>query len=215
MQGREHRQWLTYEVVRLTKAGRSQREIASALRRSRKTIGGILREHEARRNLGGSAVEAAAGPPRLPKGSKLDCFEEKIRGWLEQYRNLTAVRCLEKLKEEDKDFSCGYTIVREYLKRLRAPTVPATAVEGKAVPGRRLEFDWSPYELTDGLRVQLWNATLPWSRGICLLGETNTRQTTTMTDLRRSFETFEGVTEEVLRPTYVTPPSISFAQRPA
>ncbi|MEK7757008.1 MAG: IS21 family transposase [Planctomycetota bacterium] len=198
MQGREHRQWLTYEVVRLTKAGRSQREIASALKRSRKTISGILHEQEARRNLGGSAVEAAAAAPRLPKGSKLDRFDEKIRGWLEQYRNLTAVRCLEKLKEEDKDFSCGYTIVREYLKRLRGPTVPATAVEMKAVPGRRLEFDWSPYDLTDGLRVQLWNATLPWSRGICLLGETNTRQTTTMTDLRRSFETFEGVTEEVL-----------------
>lgn len=198
MWGRERRQLLAYEVVRLTKAGRSQREIAGALRISRKGITKILREQEARRNLGESAVAAAGRPPRLPKGSKLDRFEEKIRGWLAQYPNLTAVRCLEKLREEHKDFSSGYTIVRERLTRLRAPKAPATAVEMAAVPGRRLEFDWSPYELADGLRVQLWNATLTWSRGICLFGETNTRQTTTMSDLRQSLESFGGVTEEWL-----------------
>ncbi|MEK6717817.1 MAG: IS21 family transposase, partial [candidate division NC10 bacterium] len=201
MLGRERRQLLAYEVVRLTEAGRSEREIAGALRMSRKTVHTILREQEARRSLGHSAAVAAAGRPRLPKGSKLDRFDEKIRGWLGQYRNLTAVRCLEKLREEHKDFSCGYTIVRERLKLLRAPTVPATAVDVEIAPGQRLEFDWSPYVLADGLRVQLWNATLSWSRGMCLFGETNTRQTTILSDLRRSFESFEGVTDEVLTDT--------------
>ena len=198
MWARERRQLLAYEVVRLTEAGRSQREIAVALRLSRKTISGILREREERRTLGQSAVVAAAGRPRLPKGSKLDRFDEKIRGWLAQYSNLTAVRCLEKLCEEEKDFSCGYTIVRERLKRLRAPTAPATAVEVEIAVGQRLEFDWSPYVLADGSKVQLWNATLSWSRGMCLVGETNTRQTTILACLRRSLETLGGVTREWL-----------------
>lgn len=196
-QRREHRQVLAYEVVRLQQAGRSQREIARALGIARKTVKRILREQERRRQQGESAVVVAAGRPRLSKGSTLDAFEDVIRAWLKTYAKLTAVRCLEKLKEE-KGFAGGYTIVRERLKALRAPTVPATAVQVELPVGQRLEFDWSPYVLADGLKVQLWNATLCWSRACCLAGETDTRQTTILSRLRWSFETIGAVPHESL-----------------
>jgi transposase len=198
MSNRERRQALAYEVVRLQGKGRSQREIARALSIARKTVKRLLDEQEQRRQKGESAVAAAAERPRLSKGSKLDEFDEKIRAWLAVYPNLTAVRCREKLQEEKKGLECGYTIVRERLKRLRAPKVPATAQEVETTPGQRIEFDWSPYVLGDGLKVQLWNATLMWSRAACLAGETNTRQTTILDRLRWSFETLGGVTRECL-----------------
>lgn len=195
------RQALAYEVVRLCEAGRSQREIARALGIARKTIKRLLAEVEARRQKGESAVEAAAGRPRLPKKSKLDAFDAKIRAWLLTYPKLTAVRCLEKLQEEEPELTCGYTIVREKLNRLRAPAPPDTGLQVELAHGQRLEFDWAQYVLADGLQVQLWNASLPWSRAACLAGETNTRQSTILQCLRLSFETLGGVTRECLTDT--------------
>lgn len=192
----ERRRLLAYEIVRLLASGVSQREIARTLRLARKTVKRILREQAQRRQEGESAVAAAVGRPRLPKGSKLDAFADRIQAWLNQYPKLTAVRCLEKLEEEG--FVGGYTIVRARLNALRAPAVPANAVVVDTAPGQRLDFDWSPYVLADGLQVQLWNATLCWSRAVCLAAETNTRQTTILYRLRWSFESIRGVPCECL-----------------
>jgi transposase len=192
----ERRRLLAYEIGRMLAAGASQREIARALRLARKTVKRILREQAQRRQEGESAVAVALGRPRVPKGSRLDAFDEKIRGWLEKYPKLTAVRCLEKLQEEG--FSGGTTIVRERVKALRAPKVPVTVVVVETAPGQRLEFDWSPYVLADGLKVQLWNATLCWSRALSLAAETNSRQTTILVRLRWTFERIGGVTRECL-----------------
>jgi len=195
--GRDHRRWLTYEIQRLVQAGRSQREIASALAISRKTVRRLLNELDARRRDGESALERELRP-RVAKASKLDSHEEKIREWLAEWPDLTAVRCLEKLGVEG--FEGRYTIVRERLKALRLTLVPprpkATPVE--TAPGQRAEFDWSPYTLEGDLKVQLWNATLRWSRAPSLAADTNTRQTTILRRLRESFEEWKGVPIEAL-----------------
>ena len=193
----DQRRWLTYEIQRLTQAGRSQREIARSLSIARKTVRRLLRELEDRRREGESALEREVRP-RLAKASVLDPYEEKIRAWLEEWPDLTAVRCLEKL--QDEGFQGKYTIVCERLKVLRQEQVPprpkATPVE--TAPGQRVEFDWSPYTLEGGQKVQLWNATLRWSRAPNLAAETNTRQTTILRHLREAFEEWQGVPLEAL-----------------
>ncbi len=202
---REQRRLLAYEVQRLDRAGRSQREIARTLGVARKTVRKLLRELEQRRREGESAPERLI-QPRVPKPSKLDRFEDKILEWLKaeqkdenkKKRKLTAVRCFEKL--QDEGFEGGYTIVRERFKKLRQQVVPPrpTATPVETAPGQRAEFDWSPYDLTDELKVQLWNASLRWSRAPSMAAARNTRQTTTLRFLREAFEEWEGVPEECL-----------------
>lgn len=192
----DRRRFLMYEILRLRQAGRSQREISRALHIARKTVKGMLAEIEERRAEGESAVEQVAGRPRVPKGSKLDAQDEKIRAWLTQYPDMTAVRCVEKLEEEEH-LVCGYTIVRERLKRLREEIEPkAPAVPMETAPGQRSEFDWSKYTLAGGLTVQTWRNTLTWSRGMYLAGATNQKQTTILNMLQLSFERFGGVPHE-------------------
>ena len=94
----EQRRWLTYEIQRLGQAGRSQREIALALGIARKTVRKLLRELEGRRRDGESVLEREVRP-RVAKESRLDPYEGRIREWLAEWSNLTAVRCLEKLAD--------------------------------------------------------------------------------------------------------------------
>jgi transposase len=189
-EGREH---LVYEVERRHARGDSQRAISRALGIARDTVKRILVQQQERRAKGDSAVERAIGPPRTPRASKLDEYTKEIEAWLTLYEDLTAVRLLEMLQA--KGFTGGYTIVRARLKELKAakaPTPQAFEVVETA-PGQQGQFDWSPYELEGGLKVQLWSCTLSWSRGRSFRGEENQRQTTVLNCLKQSFEDFGGV----------------------
>ncbi|MGE3376562.1 MAG: IS21 family transposase [Vicinamibacteria bacterium] len=194
----DRRRLLAYEVQRLDRAGRSQREIASALGIARRTVRSLLNELRARRAQGDDALERELGP-RAPKPSLLDSYDDKIREWLERWPDLTAVRCHEKLLDETT-FRGGYTVVRERVRLLRAelrpPRSPSTPVE--TAPGQRAEFDWSPYTLDDGTKVNLWHAALRWSRAPYLAASNNYRQTTTLRMLRESFESWKGVPAEAM-----------------
>jgi len=194
---RDRRQRLVYEVVRLSHEGHSQRAIGRALGIARLTVQRVLAEQAQRREKGESAIARAAPAQRLPKGSKLDDHEARLRGWLKQYPELTAVRCLEMLAE--LGFQGRYTIVRERLRELKnevAPKPPAVVV--KTAIGQRAEFDWSPYTLANALEIDTWNATLCWSRGGYLAGARNTKQSTILAMLAASFEDWQGVPRECL-----------------
>ena len=71
-------------------------------------------------------------PPPARRGSKLDAFAERIESWLAEYDILTAVRLHEKLQAEG--FTGRYTIVREYLKRLRGRRTPQQAFQVVETP---------------------------------------------------------------------------------
>lgn len=188
----EERRRLVYEVVRRLARGDSQRAISRALGIARDTVKGILEAEDERRTGGESAVERAVGR-RTPRASQLDRYDKDIEEWLTRYEDLTAVRLHEMLTA--KGFTGGYTIVRERLKQLkaaRAPTVEAFEVVETA-PGQQAQFDWSPYDLEGGLKVQLWSCTLSWSRGRSFRGEDNSRQTTVLRCLQQSFADFGGV----------------------
>lgn len=198
---RDRRRYLAYEVLRLRRAGQSKRAIARSLRISRDTIDRLLDEIQRRREEPESALEREMGPPRAPKASKIDPYEDDIRGWLDKFPKLRARRCLEMLTE--RGFRGGYTIVRERLSALRLELrpPPPKATPFETAPGQRAEFDWSPYRLSEELRVQLFNAQLRWSRAPSLCGATDSKQTTTMRSLQAAFEKWGGVPWECLTDT--------------
>lgn len=193
----DRRRVMTYEVLRLKGLGKSQRQISRALGISRDLVPKLIEEARARRDEGETALERAIGSPRAPKASKLDPFDGRIRSWLQEDPDLTAVRCHEKLEAEG--FVGGYTIVRELLNRLSRETHPEpTAPFMEFVPGQRAEFDWSPYKLTSGLQVSLFSVILCWSRANCLYGSMDQKQGKILDFLRKSFEAWGGVPRECL-----------------
>lgn len=197
MKRRDRRRLLAYEVQRLSKLGNSQRSIARSLRISRNTVGELLDEVRRRREEGETALEFELGKVRAPRPSKLDEHEDRIRGWIKDFPKLRATRLLEML--EKHGFKGGYTIVREKLRELKSEIHPASpAVAMSYAPGQRCEYDWSPYKLLDSSKVNLWNATLSWSRGRYLEASRNTKQMTILTMLRLSFESWGGVPDECL-----------------
>jgi transposase len=163
----EVRRRLAYEVHRRQQRGDSQRSISRALGIHRKTVHKLLAELTARREQGESALEREIPPPPARRGSKLDAFAERIESWLAEYADLTAVRLHEKLQAEG--FTGSYTIVREYLKRLRGRRTPQQAFQVVETPaGHQAQFDWSPYTLPGcGEKAQLWGCSLSWSRARC------------------------------------------------
>ncbi len=149
----ELRRRLAYEVQRRQQRqqrGDSERAISRALAIHRNTVRRLLEELAARRESGESALEREVRPP-TPRGSKLDRYQAQIEAWLQEYEDLTAVRLHEKLTAQG--FDGGYTIVREYLKRLRGRrTLKQAFVLVETPVGGQAQFDWSPYTLP-GLRA--------------------------------------------------------------
>ena len=90
--------------------GRLGRQLGVA----RNTVRSVLRE------LAKNRAEGAVHPPLKPpvrRASSLDRFEEKIKGLLRSYPDITAMRVLEELRLEG--FRGGYSIVKEHVRRLR------------------------------------------------------------------------------------------------
>lgn len=194
--GREH---LYYEVARHKQQGRSNRAIAAILGINRRTIARLLLELQKRRDGGETVLDRELSPARVPRGSLLDPYDAKIRGWLKEYDNLTAERCLEKLRE--LGFTGGRTIVQDRVRAIRRELIPAEpAAVMSYAPGQRGEFDWSPYRvgLKGELAVQVWNAVLAWSRYPTPQARDNVRQTTILECLTRSLERWGGVPQELL-----------------
>jgi transposase len=191
----EVRRRLAYEVQRRRQRGDSERAISRALGIHRNTVRRLLKQLAARREHGESALEREVHPP-TPRGSKLDRYKAQIEAWLEEYKDLTAVRLHEKLVA--CGFEGGYTIVRERLKHLRGQRKPKRAFELVETPvGAQAQFDWSPYTLPGcGTKVNLWSCTLSWSRARAFEASDNTRQRTIFNCLKRSFERFGGVPQQ-------------------
>lgn len=159
-----NREELIQQLVVLAKQGVSKRGIARALKIGRNTVKELLVEHEIQRAVEHSALPEK--PKRLPKASKLDPFNDRIRDLLKQYPDITAQRVFETLREEGYDGK--YTIVKKRVRRLRpAPRPEPSLATPECLPGEKAESDWSPYEIkyTNGSRedIQAFGYTLRYS----------------------------------------------------
>jgi transposase len=172
----EVRRRLAYEAQRREQRGESHRSISRVLGIHRNTVRKLLEELAARREQGDSALEREVPPPPVHRPSKLDAFAEQIETWVAKYEDLTAVRLHEML--EAAGFTGRYTIVREYLRRLRKQSSPKQAFQVVETPaGYQAQFDWSPYELPGcGQKVQFWGCSLSWSRARAFEAWDNSRQ---------------------------------------
>jgi transposase len=197
----EVRRRLAYEAQRREQRGESHRSISRVLGIHRNTVRKLLEELAARREQGDSALEREVPPPPVHRPSKLDAFAEQIETWVAKYEDLTAVRLHEML--EAAGFTGRYTIVREYLRRLRKQSSPKQAFQVVETPaGYQAQFDWSPYELPGcGQKVQFWGCSLSWSRARAFEAWDNSRQTTILGCLKRSLERFGGVPQQCVTDT--------------
>jgi len=118
----------------LHKRGKSQREIASELGRSRSAVARALSEPVDRQSSG------------RRRKSSVDAFREQIAEWLKQ--GLSGVRMME-LAREDPDHpygGCGSVwraaVRRERLSGLHEQAVADVPIRFEGLPGEYLQVDW-------------------------------------------------------------------------
>lgn len=144
---------LEHHVLQLHHRGRSRRQIARALRVSRKVVGKILDVRVA------ATAAVPIVPAAAPRPWKLDAFEPRIRELLTTYPTITAARILEELRE--KGYDGGYSQLKERVRHLRPPAPPEPSRERPVFgPGEMGEQDWSPHRLAFTDRTQTLQAFL-------------------------------------------------------
>lgn len=197
----EERRRLAYQVQKRKDRGDSGRQIARSLGIHRQTVKRLLQELADRREKGESALEREVGPAPVPRASKLDPFVERIDALLKEFEDITAERLHEELRSEG--FTGGYTIVREYLKKLTGRNDPQRAYEVIETPaGQQAQFDWSPYDLPGcGAHIDMWGYTLSCSRGPHYEACENATQPNILSCLKGSFERYGGVPHECVTDT--------------
>jgi transposase len=195
------RRRLAYQVQQRKDRGQSERQISSALGIHRQTVKKLLQEIAERRERGESALEREVGPPPVRRSSKLDPYVELIDAELKKFENITAERLHEKL--QDAGFKGGYTIVREYLNKLRGSDTEQRAFDVVETPvGEQGLFDWSPYDLPGcGQRVQVWGYSLGYSRGRAFEAWEHSTQPIILSCLKNSFESHGGVPHQLVTDT--------------
>ena len=155
---------LIHDVVQLSLEGMKRRAIARALHISRNTVRRILTEHEQARERPHTALPV----PRIVKRtSKLDPFRPRIEKLLETYKDITAQRVFEILRDEE-DYGGGYSVVKVLVRKLRPKPPPKPSLETPPrVPGDMAECDWSKYSVTfthaPPMDLQAFGYTLRWS----------------------------------------------------
>jgi transposase len=116
----------------LAKRGKSQRQIAKELGRSRTTVARALHE----------PVDRTPVPRRHP--SSVDPFRDQIKGWLAE--GLSVVRMTELARSDsDHPFTGGRSTFSDYVQKVRRAVDQAEAdvpIRFEGLPGEYLQVDW-------------------------------------------------------------------------
>ena len=133
---------LEHKIVTMHLEGWSIRSLHRHFHLGRNRVRRILRTHCRRR--------AEAGPPLVPlktapRPSKLDTYLEQMRGLLDKFPGISAVRVREELILSG--YTGGITILRERLRHLRPKPKREPIVRFETEPGVQGQMDWSPYTI--------------------------------------------------------------------
>ena len=189
-----NRQELEHTLILMHREGRSIRELSRQLHLGRNTVRRILRAHAQKRDSGHDLLTK-----RLKRASKLDRFAPEIQKLLNKYPKITGVRIYEELKEGG--YPGGISILRERLKRLRAPD-REPVIRFETEPGRQGQMDWSPYTISftrSGKgKVQCFSYILGFSRRQYIDFTTRRDFYNLIRRHQDAFEYFGGVPRECL-----------------
>lgn len=188
---------LELEIMVLQREGLSQRQIAKKLKVGRKRVRNVLRKYEKQRQQGHDALDSHK---KRPRSSKLDPWLAFIRGKLEKYPDMTAVRMLEELQAAG--FEGGITIVQECVRKLRPKPKREPTLRFETGPGEQGQMDWSPYKIrfrNAGVqKVLCFSYILGFSRRQYLDFTTHRDFYTMIRKHQSAFEYFQGVPQQCL-----------------
>ena len=181
------------QIVHLSGAAMSQRQIASQLGISRRSVARAL-----------AAIEQQRGKEPSPSRPRKRCRSQPsiladhlpaLEQLLTRYPNLTVVRALEELRL--LGFAGGYTSVRLAMKALRPDRSAAAVVRFETTPGAQAQMDYSVYDIDfteEGRRrVNLFSYVLSYSRRQYLRFVPSQDFETTVREHIRAFEYLGGV----------------------
>jgi transposase len=138
-------------------------------------------------------------PLRRPgRGSKLDVHKPLIKSWLETH-NLSAQQVLQRLQTQGVEI--GYTIVREYVRRVRPKPVKAF-LSLQFAPGECMQVDWGSWG-TIGIgatrrRLSFFAAVLGYSRMLYVEFTLGQSQELFLSCHQNAFGFFKGVPARVM-----------------
>jgi transposase len=133
--------------------------------------------------------------PRPPKPSILDAYKDYIRGRLELYPELTAIRLLCEITV--LGYQGKYTIVKRFIRQVR-PQAPLEIEQRFEVPpGQQAQVDFATFKTSFGTVYALL-VVLSWSRYLWVRFFYHQDQLTVLGGLHRAFITFGGVPQTVL-----------------
>ncbi|MFA6780514.1 MAG: IS21 family transposase [Paludibacteraceae bacterium] len=94
-----------------------------------------------------------------PKKSKLDRFKPQIDLMLEE-ESYSAAVIMERLAENNMNFDCGYTTVKDYVRKKKGECENKATVRFETMPGLQGQVDWGFFENytveTDGVVKKLY-----------------------------------------------------------
>ena len=137
-------------------------------------------------------------PQRPHRSSKLDPYKSRIKAWLEAH-DLSAQQILQRLREEG--LHIGYTVVREYVRRVRPKPVKAF-LSLHFCPGECLQVDWGSWGFipigSTRRRLSFFVAVLCYSRMLYVEFTLGQSQEHFLSCHENACRFFQGVTESVM-----------------
>jgi len=165
-------------------------------------ISQISRETGYHRNTVRKYLTAQTMPvpaPRRIRPSKLDPFKEYIQQRIRDYP-LSAARIYREIQE--RGFDGKYTIVKDYIRKIRPPTSVPAVFRFETEPGVQAQVDWGEcgHLNVDGRRRKLYcfSMILGYSRMRYVVFTLSTDTYTLIQCHLGAFEYFGGYTEEIL-----------------
>ena len=153
-------------VIMKTQQGWSIRALTRHFGISRNMVRRILRKYDKRRDQGHDMLLADRPVRKAKRESKLDPYEETLKGLLEKYPRITGQRLFEELCATGYDG--GVSILRDRLRRLRPRPKKTPIIRFETQAGLQGQMDWSPYTIqflkTGKATVECFSYILGFSR---------------------------------------------------
>jgi transposase len=129
---------------------------------------------------------------RPPQPGKLAAFEGYVVARVASAvpEQLAASVLLRELRE--RGYAGGYTILKDFLQRLRPVLAPEPMVRFETAPGEQMQVDWASLRRGPD-RLSVFVATLGWSRAAYVEFVTDERLETLLAAHERAFLAFGGV----------------------